>query len=284
VQRIDEKRAGDLEGQQRSRTNPGQEDTLARTHVCKRLLGRVAGLLLAGVLAACGATPPGQAGGQDAGPPAPAASPAATARGRTSATPAAATPATPAATARGRPPATPGGGIAVDVTPGSVAVGAVTLSLALEPARPMFDQAAVLNADPAQQGQDTAKTQNAGSFILAGGVTRVTNNLDPSQAPPPDVPQAIIRHVVVQVKTADHDQPVPYLALTMDVLLDGRPVLFDQPLAPLVTADKDTPRLYYGNNVKFPQVGVYQIFVRTQRSPVLGKEQPPAAQFNLTLR
>src|SRR5437660_1809256 len=111
VQRIDEKRAGDVEGQQRSCTNPGQEDTLSRTHVCRRLLGRVAGLLLAGVLAACSAAPSGQAGGQDAG---------------TSAV--AATPATPAATARGRPPATPGGSIAVDidVTPGYVAVGAVT--------------------------------------------------------------------------------------------------------------------------------------------------------------
>jgi len=242
---------------------------LSRTHVCRGFLGRVAGLLLAGVLAACGAAPSGQAGGPDAG---------------TSAV--AATPATPAATARGHPPATPGGSIAVDieVTPGYVAVGAVTLSLALEPARHMFDQAAVLNADPAQQGQDTAKTQNAGSFILAGGMTRVTNNLDPSQAAPPDMPQAIIRHVVVQVKTADRDQPVSYLALTMDVLLDGRPVLFDQSLAPLVTDDKDAPRLYYGNNVKFPQAGVYQVFIRTQRSPVLGKEQPPAAQFNLTLR
>jgi len=238
---------------------------LARTHVCKHLLGRVAGLLLAGVLAACGATSPGQAGGQDAGTPAPA---------------------SPAATTRGRPPATPGGSIAVDieVTPVSVAAGAVTLSLALEPARHMSDQAAAPNADPAQQGQDAAKAPNGRSVILAGGVTRVTNNLDPSQAPPPDMPQAIIRHVVVQVKTADRDQPVSYLALTMDVLLDGRPVLFDQPLAPLVTVDKDAPRFYYGNNVKFPQLGVYQVFIRTQRSPMLGKEAPPAAQFNLAMR
>src|SRR5439155_11564056 len=150
----------------RSRTNPGQEDTLSRTHVCRGFLGRVAGLLLAGVLAACGAARSGQAGGPDAG---------------TSAV--AATAATPAAPARGHPPATPGGSIAVDieVTPGYVAVGAVTLSLALEPARNMFDQAAALNADPVQQGQDTAKAQNGRSFILAGGMTRVTNNLDPSQ-------------------------------------------------------------------------------------------------------
>src|SRR5947208_1497863 len=121
----------------------------------------------AGRGAACGAAPSGQAGGPDAGTAA-----------------VAATPATPAATARGRPPATPGGSIAVDidVTPGYVAVGAVTLSLALEPARNMFDQAAALNADPVQQGQDTAKAQNGRSFILAGGMTRVTNNLDPSQA------------------------------------------------------------------------------------------------------
>src|SRR5438105_15790698 len=94
VQRIDKKRAGDVEGQQRSCTNPGQEDTLSRTPVCRRLLGRVAGLLLAGVLAACGGAPSGQAGGQGAGTPARA---------------------SPAATARGRPPGTPGGSVAVDV-------------------------------------------------------------------------------------------------------------------------------------------------------------------------
>src|SRR5439155_1630565 len=143
----------------RSRTNPGQEDTLSRTHVCRGFLGRVAGLLLAGVLAACGAAPSGQAGGPDAGTAA-----------------VAATPATPAATARGRPPATPGGSIAVDidVTPGYVAVRARTLSL--------------------------------------------------------------------------------------------------------------PPQFYYGNNVKFPQLGVYQVFIRTQRIPLLGKEAPPAAQFTLAMR
>jgi hypothetical protein len=52
----------------------------------------------------------------------------------------------------------------------------------------------------------------------------------------------------------------------------------------MVAADQASPSLYYGNNVRFPQKGSYQVFVRMQRNPLIGADQPPAAQFNLVLR
>ncbi len=193
---------------------------------------------------------------------------------------------TPADAAGGTPAANATPGTAgVDVTPKEVTVGGVTLSLSLAPARHMFGEQSVITPDPSQQQpQDATKTQSRGSVVFSDGMLQVANNIDSTQAPPTDSAQGIIRHVVVQVKTKDRGQPVPYLSLTMDVLLDGRPVIFDQGLAPMAAVDANPPQLYYGNNVKFTQRGTYQVFIRTQRNPLLGKDQPPAAQFNLTIR
>jgi hypothetical protein len=178
--------------------------------------------------------------------------------------------------------ATAGIAVVATVTPSNVAVGSVMLSMALQPARHMFDQAAVVTPDPSQK-PDATKSQNAGSAVFSGMV-EVTNNIDPLQSVAGDSAQSILRHVVLQVKTKDRDQPVPYLSVTMDLLLDGHPVLYDQQLVPMVAADQASPSLYYGNNVRFPQRGSYQVFVRMQRNPLIGADQPPAAQFNLVLR
>jgi hypothetical protein len=70
----------------------------------------------------------------------------------------------------------------------------------------------------------------------------------------------------------------------MDLLLDGRPAASGQPLVPMIGTSDDPPRLYYGNNVRLPQRGTYQVFVRISRSPLLGVEQPDAAQFNVLVR
>jgi hypothetical protein len=174
--------------------------------------------------------------------------------------------------------------VAATVTPSAVAVGNVTLNLALQPPRHMFDQAGMVAADPAQQSSDASKNQNVGSAVFPGGMIQVTNNVDALQPVAADSPQSIVRHVTLAVKTKDHDQSVPYLGVTMDVLLDGHPVLYDQALVPMVPIGQASPQLYYGNNVRFPQRGSYQVFVRMQRNPLLGTGQPPAAQFNLILQ
>lgn len=179
---------------------------------------------------------------------------------------------------------TPGGNATVEVSPREVTVGEVTLTMSFEPARHMFDQAGPVSADPAQQSPDASQDQRKGSAVFAGGMLRVTGNFDPSQSPPADSPEGMLRHVVVQAKTKEGGQVVPYLEMTMDVLLDGRPVIFDQALVPMAAVDKEPRQPYYGNNVKFPRRGAYQVFVRMQRNPLLGGEQPQAAQFNLSIR
>lgn len=180
---------------------------------------------------------------------------------------------------------TPGGNATAEVSPGDVTVGNVTLSLSLQPARHMFEMTSAADLPSLeQQAQDKSRVQAKGSAVFAGGMLKVANNIDPSQNPPADSPQAIVRHVVLQVKDRASGQVVPYLAVTMDVLLDGRPAIFDQALAPMVAVDSDSPKLYYGNNVKFPGRGTYQVFIRMQRHPLLGPDQSQAAQFNLTIR
>ena len=173
-----------------------------------------------------------------------------------------------------------------EVTPAEVTAGPVTFTLALQPARHMFDQAMAAGTEAAQQPQDKSKSQGQrkGSAVLGGGMLHVANNIDAAQNPPPDSAQGLVRHVVVQVRDTASGQLVPYLSVSMDVLLDGRPAIFDQALAPMIATDGNPALLYYGNNVKFPQRGTYQIFVRLQPHPLLGEQAPPAAQFNLTLQ
>jgi uncharacterized protein involved in high-affinity Fe2+ transport len=90
--------------------------------------------------------------------------------------------------------------------------------------------------------------------------------------------------VAVQVRTSDTGQTVPYLGVSVDLLLDGHPIAFGQSVVPMVAQDADSPHLYYGNNVRLTQRGTYQLFVRLSRSALLGKDQSPTAQFNVLVR
>jgi hypothetical protein len=171
----------------------------------------------------------------------------------------------------------------LDISPAEVRVGEMVMSLAFEPPRHMLDQAAFFkatNADPAQPTPTTLDGASQGSVVL-NDMLRVTNNMDPSQPTPADSAQAIVRHVTVQVRTGDGSQALPYLGVSLDVLLDGHPVTFGQAVVPMVATEATTPRLYYGNNVRLAQRGTYQFFVRVSRTPLLGKDQPQAAQFNV---
>jgi hypothetical protein len=162
----------------------------------------------------------------------------------------------------------------------------MVMTLAFEPPRHMLDQAAFFkatNADPAQPTPTTLDGASQGSVVL-NDMLRVTNNMDPSQPTPADSAQSIVRHVTVQVRTGDGSQALPYLGVSLDVLLDGHPVTFGQAVVPMVATEATTPRLYYGNNVRLAQRGTYQFFVRVSRTPLLGKDQPQAAQFNVLVR
>jgi hypothetical protein len=148
----------------------------------------------------------------------------------------------------------------------------------------MADQAAVFNAsnaDPAQSPTQTVPATSTQGALVLSDMIRVTNNMDPTQALPSDSGQSIVRHVAVQIRTGDTGQTVPYLGVSIDLLLDGHPMTFGQSVVPMVAQDADSPHLYYGNNVRLTQRGTYQLFVRLSRSALLGKDQPQAAQFNV---
>lgn len=179
---------------------------------------------------------------------------------------------------------TPGAQTSVEISPTEITTGPVVLVLTVDTARYMFDQTSVVSAVPTPQTKDQTKNPRKGSAVFAGGMLRVTNNMDASQNPPADSAEAVFRHVSVQVRDAASGQLIPYLGVSMDVLLDGRPTIFDQALVPMVATDSDSPQLYYGNNIKFPARGRYQVFIRLQPHPLLGQDQPPAAQFNLALQ
>jgi uncharacterized protein involved in high-affinity Fe2+ transport len=218
---------------------------------------------------------PSSAPGVSASPiasPSPATS-ALTASNRTGAS-AAATPAIPPAT--------------TDVSPSQLQVGSVTVSMGLEPARHMVAQNAALKTDPDPTHLDnipTGANDTVGSTALVlDGLLQLTNNVDPSQPVPDDQLQAMVRHVNVQIRGADLARPVPYLTTSLDMLLDGRPVISNVALEPMLAAESSSPEMYYGNNLKLTQRGTYQVFVRVQPSALLGKAPPPTAQFTVVVR
>jgi hypothetical protein len=177
------------------------------------------------------------------------------------------------------PPAT------VEVTPAQVQAGTLSMTLSIEPARRMLDEsmATANDPDPAHQASsDAANSAGSTAFVLQG-MLQLTNNFNPAQQIPDDLPQSMIRHINVRIHTADATETIPYLATTMDVLLDGHPVVSNVPLVPMVNAEAAPAQLYYGNNVKLTQRGAYQVFVRLQPNPLLGKDAMPAAQFNVTV-
>jgi hypothetical protein len=162
----------------------------------------------------------------------------------------------------------------------------VTFSLVIEPARRMLAQTAVTanDPDPAHQAAAGTPALAPSTAVVLDGLLRLTNNIDPSQPEPDDQPQTMVRHVNVQIRTIDGGYAVPYLAVSVDMLLDGHPTLQNLALVPMVAKESTAQRMYYGNNVKFTQRGSYQVFVRLQPSPVLGKDQPSTVQFNVMVR
>ena len=176
----------------------------------------------------------------------------------------------------------------IQVSPGTVPVGTFSVSLAFEPARHLQDETKMFAtadqpASATPQPTLVAGPPSQGAVVLSDMV-HVTNNLDPTQPAPLDSAQAIIRHAVVEVMTGDSRQLVPYLAVTMDLLLDGHPVNYGQTLVPMFTDDGAGQRVYYGNNIRLPARGTFQIFVRMNRTPLLGQDTPPAAQFTLAVQ
>jgi hypothetical protein len=164
-------------------------------------------------------------------------------------------------------------------------VGGLTLSLAFEPARHMGTQSATTppDLDPAHTSAASAAPAAAASSSILEGMLQLTNNIDPSQPAPADQPQTMMRHVRVEVQSSDGGNPVPYLSASLDMLLDGRPVMSNLAVVPMVATEATTPQLYYGNNVRLAQRGTYQVFVRLQPSALLGKDAPEAAQFNVVV-
>jgi hypothetical protein len=199
--------------------------------------------------------------------------------------PAAATTPAPGVTAAASPgalaqPAT------LEVSPPEVRLGNFVVSLAFEPPRHMVDKTMVSNSanqDPAHPTPAVPEGASKGAVVL-DDMLRVTNNMDTAQLVPPDAAQSIVRHAVLSVKNGPGSQPVPYLTINMDMLLDGRPVSFGQAVVPMVAGEADPPNMYYGNNVRIGQRGMYQVFVRMAYNPLLGKGQPQAAQFNVLVR
>jgi hypothetical protein len=179
--------------------------------------------------------------------------------------------------------ATPGAApAAIDVSPAEAQLGSLTLSLTIEPARHMLDQTVAPNGDHDPAHQAAASTTNGSTAVVLNGLLKLTNNLDPSQPLPDDAPQSMLRHVNVQIDNVS-GSAVPYLTASMDLLLDGHPVISNLALLPMVGVDDTTPQLYYGNNVKLTQLGTYQAFVRLQPNPLVGKDPLPTAQFNMVV-
>ena len=136
--------------------------------------------------------------------------------------------------------------------------------------------------DAAHQASGAGNAYGSTAFVLQG-LLQLTNNFNPAQQLPDDQPQSMVRHVNLQIHDGVGPDTIPYLSTSMDVLLDGHPVLANVALLPMVDADAAPAQLYYGNNVKLTQRGAYQAFVRVLANPLLGKDPLPAAQFNVAV-
>ncbi len=191
-------------------------------------------------------------------------------------------------TAASNETAAPGGSANVKVSPGEVAQGNLSIAMSVGTAVRMVSATSPSTA-PTPQGQQGNQGQGGGAQVmsLVGGQTQgISKNLDSSQGPPPDPKEATgdyIRHVGIVIKDKSTGQVVSYLAVSMDILKDGRPIQYDQPLLPMVPANGSADQLQYGNNIAFPGKGRYQLFVRIGANPALGNSPPPASQFEVTI-
>jgi hypothetical protein len=183
-----------------------------------------------------------------------------------------------------KPGPTPTGGSRnIDVTPAEVAIGSVVLTLAVQTAQAVFDPSGSSPNSSSGEGQNTPVPQK-GYIVLGDSGTGVTNNFDAAQNPPADSPKEMLRHISVQVRDQASGQLIPYVIVSLDLLREGRPVLQDQPLVPMVQSGTDVSQMHYGNNVKIPGAGEYQVFVRMEPSPVLGPGSLGVAQFNVSIK
>ncbi|MBI4496533.1 MAG: iron transporter [Chloroflexi bacterium] len=174
------------------------------------------------------------------------------------------------------------------IEPAQTTVGDVTFSLTLAEVRHLYDAAAFVDGP----GVESAPRDDQGNPKLPPGsavlsnARKVTHNIDAAQKAPAD-PKGqgeLLRHFILKVQRGSTGELVPYLEVSMDLLRNGRPVLYDQALLPMVASGEDAANIYYGNNIAFPGKGVYQVFVRLRPNPFLGSEAPPAAQFNITFK
>ncbi len=190
---------------------------------------------------------------------------------------------TPGGGATPRPNANTTPGASIDVTPNEVTMGNVVLSLTVQPPQPVFDPSRTPSNGAANDPQKTPVPLK-GVVVLGGSTLKVTNNFDGAQNPPVDQQREVTRHVEVRVKDKASGQLIPYIVVNMDLLREGRSVLQDQPLVPMLQSGADVSQMHYGNNVKFPGQGEYQVFVRMEPSPLLGSGSVGVAQFNISLR
>lgn len=246
-----------------------------------RIAGAIALLAVSAVLTACAAG--GGSENQQSSSPL-----VDTGQSSQSATPGADTGTSPtrdAATVAPSETAVPGTGANVRISPQEVTQDNLTITMSVGTAVRMV-AASPPSAGPTPQGQQ-GQGGGAQTMVVVGGQTQgISKNLDASQGPPPDPKEATgdyIRHVAVVVKDKSTEQVVPYLSVSTDLLRDGRPVQYDQPLLAMVPTGGSADQLHYGNNVAFPGKGRYQLFVRIGASPALGNSAPPAAQFEVTI-
>lgn len=170
----------------------------------------------------------------------------------------------------------------VSVSPGEVAQGNVLLSLSVMPAQPMYDAAKATSATTSDDQKPNS--QPKGYAVLGGSTLKVTNNFDGAQGAPADQPREMVRHVALQIKDKDSGQLIPHVVVSVDLLRDGRPVLQDQALVPMVQVGGGVTQMQYGNNVKFPGRGEYQVFIRLDPSPFLASGAAGVAQFNVSIK
>lgn len=169
------------------------------------------------------------------------------------------------------------------VTPAEVTLGDVVLTFSVQTAQHMYDPA---RAQPNSADNDQRKenVQPKGYAVLGGSTLRVTNNFDAAQGAPADQPREMLRQVALQIKDKQSGQLIPHVDVTIDLLREGRPALQNQSLVPMVPGGGGVGQMQYGNNVKFPGRGEYQVFVRMEPSPLLGSGSAGVAQFNVSIR
>lgn len=171
----------------------------------------------------------------------------------------------------------------IEISPTEVALGNLVLTLSVQPAQPVFDPGRTASGGTEGDAPGTPVPQS-GYTVLGGSTLRVTNNFDSAQNPPADQPREVLRHVGLQIRDKTSGQLIPYVVVTMDLLREGRSTLQDQALVPMMPSGGGIAEMHYGNNVKFPGRGEYQVFIRMDPNPLIGSSSMGVAQFNVSIK